>query len=53
MNHVLLHCLVSRGLWTYVFCILNISWVMPERVVDVLSCWKRKFDDPMTLQFGG
>lgn len=48
VDHVLLHCSVARGLWSYVLCMLN-SWVMPRRVVDVLRCWKRKFDNPIAL----
>lgn len=38
VDHVFLHCLVARGLWSYVLCISNISWVMPRKVVDVLRC---------------
>ena len=36
-----------RGLWDFVFRIINLTWVMPGRVGDVLVCWSRKFADPL------
>lgn len=47
VNHVLLHCSVARGLWVHVFGILNLHWIMPERVTDVLLSWGRKFANPI------
>ena len=49
VNHLFLHCSVARGLWASLFCIMNLSWVMPGRVIEVLRCWKKKFDNPIAL----
>ena len=46
VDHILLHCLVAKGLWSHMFSMLNLPWIMPSRVAEVLMCWKRKFDDP-------
>jgi mannosylglycoprotein endo-beta-mannosidase len=45
VDHILLHCSMARGVWGNVLSILNYDWVMPRRVVDVLRCWRRKFED--------
>ena len=49
MNHLFLHCEVARDLWAHVLKIMDYCWVMPPKVLDVLFCWKRKFDDPHAL----
>jgi hypothetical protein len=37
----LLHCDVTRDLWIMVFQMFGVEWVMPKRMVDLLTCWKR------------
>ena len=39
-DHLLLHCSFAQELWTFVFCLFGISWVMPLRVLDLLSSWR-------------
>ena len=39
VNHLLLHCEVARALWNEVFQRMDLAWVMPESVVDILACW--------------
>jgi mannosylglycoprotein endo-beta-mannosidase len=47
VHHVLLHCSMARGLWSHVLSITNFHWVMPEKVVDVLWSWNRRFSNPV------
>ena len=37
--HLLLHCLAAREVWSFIFSMFNILWVMPSGVMDLLSCW--------------
>ena len=37
--HLLMHCLVARKVWNFIFSIFGIQWVMPCGVLDLLSCW--------------
>jgi hypothetical protein len=37
MDHLLLHCEVSRDLWSYIFSLFGIEWVMPRRVLELLT----------------
>jgi hypothetical protein len=40
IDHLFLHCTVARELWNSVFILFGMSWVMPRRVVDLLTCWQ-------------
>ena len=40
IDHLFLHCTVARELWSSVFILFGVSWVMPRRVVDLLTCWQ-------------
>ncbi len=40
VDHLFLHCNLARELWTMVFSLFGMQWVMLRRVVDVLACWK-------------
>jgi hypothetical protein len=37
---LLLHYEVSQDLCDALFTLFDITWVMPERVIDLLACWK-------------
>jgi hypothetical protein len=39
ISHLLLHCLAAREVWSFIFSIFDIQWVMPSGVIDFLSCW--------------
>ena len=41
VGHLLLFCSYACNLWTFVFSLFGISWVMPKQVVDLLVCWNR------------
>jgi hypothetical protein len=40
INHLLLHCEVARALWSVLFTLFDVTWVMQGRAVDMLACWK-------------
>jgi hypothetical protein len=42
-DHLLLHCDIAQGLWSLIFCLFGLHWVMPARVVDLLACWMGAF----------
>uniref|UniRef100_A0A2N9G750 DDT domain-containing protein n=1 Tax=Fagus sylvatica TaxID=28930 RepID=A0A2N9G750_FAGSY len=39
VNHLLLHCPVAWELWSMVWILFGITWVMPRGVVDLFNCW--------------
>ena len=43
VDHLLLHCPIAYEMWSMVFCLFGICWVMPQRVVDLLYCWSCNF----------
>jgi hypothetical protein len=43
VNHLLLHCTVAQELWSLIFVLFGITWVMPRGVVDLLLCWSERF----------
>jgi hypothetical protein len=43
IEHLLLHCKVARDLWIYIFTSFGVEWVMPRRVLDLLTSWGDSF----------
>ncbi|KAJ9704891.1 hypothetical protein PVL29_003103 [Vitis rotundifolia] len=43
VNHILIHCIVVRNLWDIVLGLVNVKWVFPETVKEVLYSWKGPF----------
>lgn len=39
-NHLLLHCAIAMNLWSMVFSLFGLSWVMPFSVKEHLACWR-------------
>ena len=37
VDHLLLHCPIAYELWSSLFFLFGIHWVMPHRVIDCLS----------------
>jgi hypothetical protein len=37
---LLLHYEVAQDLWIALFTLFNVTWVMPERVIDLLASWR-------------
>jgi hypothetical protein len=38
IDHLLLHCDVARALWSVLFSLFDVTWVMNGRVIDLLTC---------------
>jgi len=43
IEHLLLHCEVARDLWSYILTLLGVEWVMPWRVLELLTSWGVSF----------
>ena len=43
VDNLLLHCPITFQLWSMVFTLFSLYWVMPKSVVDLLACWQGKF----------
>ena len=43
VNHILIHCTVVRALWDIVFGLVDVKWVFPETVKEVLASWRGSF----------
>ena len=43
VNHILIHCIVVRALWDIVLGLVNVKWVFPETVKEVLISWRGPF----------
>jgi hypothetical protein len=39
IDHFLLHCEVSRDLWSSLFSLFGVDWVMPRKVGELLMSW--------------
>ena len=38
IDHLLLHCDVARTLWSVLFSLFDVKWVMNGKVIDLLAC---------------
>jgi hypothetical protein len=50
VDHFLLHCDVARALWSVLFSLFDVTWVMNGRVIDLLACWKGQRGNKMVLE---
>ena len=39
ISHLLLHCSAAMEIWSFMFNIFGIQWVMPGGVIDLVACW--------------
>jgi hypothetical protein len=39
IDHLLLHCDTARELWSFMFSLFGIEWVMPQSVLGLLTTW--------------
>lgn len=42
----------SSSLWTMVFCIFGLQWVLPMRVIDKFAAWWGSFGKHTNIAFG-
>ncbi|RVW55507.1 hypothetical protein CK203_075274 [Vitis vinifera] len=40
VNHILIYCTVVRALWDIVFGLVDVKWVSPGTVKEVLASWR-------------
>jgi hypothetical protein len=43
VDHLLLHCPFAWELWSMVFELFGVLWVMPRSIVEMLECWQGNF----------
>ena len=43
VNHLLLHCPIAYDLWSMVWALFGLQWVMPHGVSDLFSSWQGSF----------
>ena len=43
VDHLLLHCSIACEMWSLVFCLFGIHWVMPQKVIELFESWQGKF----------
>ena len=41
--HLFLHCPVANDLWSFVFSLFGVCWVMPRKITDLVSRWQGSF----------
>ena len=51
VNHLLLHCPIAYELWSMVFSLFGIHWVMPYKVIELLASWQGKFGRHWNIDF--
>jgi hypothetical protein len=49
INHLLLHCEVAHTLWSVLFSLFGVKWVMNGRVLDPMACWKGQRGNKMVM----
>jgi hypothetical protein len=50
INHLLLHCEVARTLWSVLFTLFGVKWVLNGRVLDLMACWKGQRGNKMVME---
>ena len=43
IDHLLLHCHLALDIWSFIFSLLGLSWVIPNSVVGLLECLQGQF----------
>jgi hypothetical protein len=43
VDHLLLHCSLARELWSMVFVLFGVHWVMPCHVLHLRAGWQGRF----------
>ena len=38
VDNLLIYCPFASELWSFVFSLFGISWVMPKQVIELLAC---------------
>ena len=51
-DHLLIHCDAASELWSLVFSIFGVQWVMPGSVRELFACWIQKSGRGSQRQLG-
>ena len=51
VDHLLLHCPIALELWTMVFCLFVLHWVIPMKVIDMFAAWQGSFGKHRKFSF--
>ena len=51
--HLLLCCPVASDLWSFIFSIFGVQWVMPSGVMALLACWRNGLGQSRNIEIGG
>ena len=51
VDHLLLHYPIAFELWSLVFCLFGIHWVMPHKVIELFEYWQGKFGRHRNIGF--
>ena len=43
MNRLLLHCPIAYDLWSMMWALFGLQWVMPHGISDLFSSWQGSF----------
>ena len=43
VNHLILHCPIAFKLWSMVWSLFGVTWVMPQSVADLFASWQGPF----------
>ena len=43
VNHLLLHCPIAFELWSMIWSLFGVIWVMPQSVADLFASWQGPF----------
>lgn len=49
LDHLLLHCEVSKDLWSAIFILFGVQWVKPETVIELLDYWRGQVGSRLVL----
>jgi hypothetical protein len=50
IDHLLLHCEVATELWSSLFQLFGVAWVMPRRVRELLVSWRGQLGNRTALK---
>lgn len=51
VDHLLLHFPIAFELWSLVFCMFGLDWVMPHKVFELFESWQGKFGQHHNIDF--
>ena len=49
VDHLLLHCSMALELWSLVFGLFGVDWVMPGKVLHLWADWEIRFGDQRNM----